>query len=71
MKITRFEDIESWKKARELTHSIYEITSKSKIKTDFGLKDQIQSASVSIMNNTCLPVGRLLKVLIPVHQNHL
>ena len=51
MKITKFEDIESWKKARIFTNKIYEVVAKSRLKTDFGLKDQIQRASVSIMNN--------------------
>ena len=51
MKITRFEDIESWKKARIFTDDIYEVVSKSKLKSDYGLRDQIQRAAVSIMNN--------------------
>ncbi len=71
MKITRFEDIESWKKARILTNKIYEVVTKSKLKTDFGLKDQIQRAAVSIMNNTCLPVGRSQKDMIQARRNHL
>ncbi len=50
-KIERFEDIEAWKKARELTKAIYEITAQGKIATDFSLKDQIRRASVSIMAN--------------------
>lgn len=51
MKIERFEDIESWKKARELTARIYELTAKGSLAKDFGLRDQIQRASVSIMAN--------------------
>ncbi|MFA4903940.1 MAG: four helix bundle protein [Desulfobaccales bacterium] len=50
-KIERFEDIEAWKKARELTKSIYELTSQGKLATDFSLKDQFRRASVSIMAN--------------------
>ncbi|MCW3786555.1 four helix bundle protein [Plebeiibacterium sediminum] len=48
MKINRFEDIIAWQKAKELTVTIY-----IKLKTckDYSLKDQIQRASVSIMNN--------------------
>ncbi len=51
MKIERFEDIESWKLARELTNQVYKITSTEKFKKDYGLKDQIQRASISIMAN--------------------
>ncbi|MBT4937435.1 four helix bundle protein [Candidatus Peregrinibacteria bacterium] len=51
MAITRFEEILSWKKARELTVIIYELTKKEKFSKDYGLKDQIQRASVSIMSN--------------------
>lgn len=48
MKIERFEDIIAWQKAKELTVAIY---SQFKNCRDFGLRDQIQRASVSIMNN--------------------
>ena len=51
MKIERFEEIESWKKARELTSVIYSLTSKDKFAKDYGLRDQIQRAAVSIMAN--------------------
>jgi four helix bundle protein len=48
MKISTFEDILAWQKARELTKDIYLIT---KNKKDFGYCGQLQRASVSIMNN--------------------
>ena len=51
MKITRFEEIESWKESRELTRNIYSLTMEKKFSRDFGLRDQIQRASVSIMSN--------------------
>jgi len=51
MKIERFEDIESWKAGRELTKVIYNLTGKTSFNKDFGLKDQIQRASVSITAN--------------------
>ena len=47
----KFEDIESWKRARQLTRRVYEITNRPAFAKDFGLKDQIQRASVSIMGN--------------------
>ncbi|PIW70482.1 MAG: hypothetical protein COW08_01610 [Ignavibacteriales bacterium CG12_big_fil_rev_8_21_14_0_65_30_8] len=51
MKITRFEDIEAWKEARQLTLNIYKLTKAQNFSKDFGLRDQIQRASVSIMTN--------------------
>jgi len=51
MKIERFEELDSWKVARELTKQIYVITKKEKFSKDFGLRDQIQRAAVSIMAN--------------------
>ena len=50
-KIERFEDIVAWQKARELTKGIYAQTKLSAFAKDFGLKDQIQRALVSIMGN--------------------
>ncbi len=49
--IKRFEDIQAWQKARALTKEIYEITTINDFAKDFGLKDQIRRAAVSIMLN--------------------
>jgi len=51
MKIERFEDIDGWKKGRELTQCVYALTRRPEFSKDYGLKDQITRASVSIMNN--------------------
>ena len=51
MRIERFEDIEAWKLARELTRKVYELTKKPKFARDFGLKRQIQEAAGSSMHN--------------------
>jgi four helix bundle protein len=51
MKIERFDDIEAWQLARELTKKIYKLTSKEKFARDFGLKKQIQNAAGSAMHN--------------------
>lgn len=48
MNFTRFEDILAWQKAGTLTVEIYQIFKEHK---DYGFKDQICRASVSIMNN--------------------
>lgn len=50
-KITRFEEIESWRKSRKLTKSIYQITLKQSFSRDFGLRDQIRRAAVSVLSN--------------------
>jgi four helix bundle protein len=42
---------ESWKKARTLTSEIYKATATGEFVRDFGLKDQIRRASVSILSN--------------------
>ena len=51
MKIQRFEDIEAWKKTRELTKSIYKVSSKDKFSKDWTLRDQIRRAAISIVSN--------------------
>jgi len=48
MRIEKFEDIIAWQKSGELTLLIY---SGFKNNRDFNFRDQIQRASVSIMNN--------------------
>ena len=49
--IVRFEDLDAWKIARELTRDIYRLTSAAAFSRDFGLRDQIRKASVSVMSN--------------------
>ena len=51
MRIDRFEDIEAWQLARELTCNVYSITKKSQFARDFGLRGQIQNAAGSSMHN--------------------
>ena len=48
MKIQRFEDIIAWQKAQDLAVTIYNLFKDSR---DFGFRDQIQRASVSVSNN--------------------
>ena len=51
MKIERFEDIEAWQLARELTRKVYSLTKRPEFARDFGLKGQIQEAAGSTMHN--------------------
>jgi len=50
-RLERFEDIDAWKKARELTQSIYQITLTGEFARDFGLRDQIRRAAISVLSN--------------------
>jgi four helix bundle protein len=50
-RIEKFEDIIAWQKARVLTKEIYKCTQVGGFARDYGLKDQIQRASVSTMAN--------------------
>ena len=47
----RFEDLEVWQKAKELTNLIYRVSSSGAFSRDFGLRDQMRRAAVSIMSN--------------------
>jgi four helix bundle protein len=50
-RIERFEDLKSWQKARELANAVYDLTGHSGFARDFKLRDQIRSASASVMHN--------------------
>ena len=50
-KITRFEDLEIWKNARELCKLVNEFTSIEPFNKDFRFRDQIKASSGSIMDN--------------------
>jgi four helix bundle protein len=45
----RFEEIEAWQISRELAKQIYEATKQGRFAHDYGLRDQIERAAVSIM----------------------
>jgi four helix bundle protein len=51
MAVEKFEDLVAWQKARELTRQIYTLTQQGEFARDFGLRDQIRRAAVSIMSN--------------------
>mgnify|MGYP001559292622 CR=1 FL=1 len=48
MRIEKFEDIIAWQKAKVLVLLIYKLFKDNR---DFGFRDQIQRAAISIMNN--------------------
>ena len=49
--IRQFEDLLAWQKARELVCKVYLVTREGAFAKDFGLRDQIRRASVSVMSN--------------------
>ena len=49
--IERFEDLEAWKLARELTSRVYTCSGAGNFGRDFALRDQIRRASISIVSN--------------------
>ena len=50
-KIEKFEDINSWKMAREITNIIYDLSSQGDFAKDFTLVNQIRRSAISIMSN--------------------
>ena len=51
MNIKRFEDLEIWKEARELSKIVYEITSVGPFNSDFRFRDQMRASAGSSMDN--------------------
>jgi len=49
--MSKFKELNVWQLAKELAVSIYKITTKGSFNSDFGLRDQIRRASVSIPSN--------------------
>lgn len=49
--VDSFEDLIAWQKARELVKAVYQVTGCGEFAKDYGLRDQIRRASVSIMSN--------------------
>lgn len=50
-RIEKFEDIDAWQKARELTALIYRQSGDGALRRDFPLRDQIRRATISVMSN--------------------
>ena len=57
-KIQRFEDLIVWQKSMVLSKEIYRITSEGPLAKDWGLRDQIRGASVSILSNIAEGFGK-------------
>jgi four helix bundle protein len=46
-----FENSDAWKSARVLTNEVYTLCRREPLARDYGLRDQLQRAAVSVMNN--------------------
>jgi four helix bundle protein len=51
MPIQKFEEMKVWQDSRGFVKIIYALTSDERFKKDFGMKDQIQRAAISVMSN--------------------
>jgi four helix bundle protein len=51
MKVVRFEELDAWMVARKMSNRIYILGRESGFSRDYGFRDQIQRASISVMNN--------------------
>ena len=49
--VRRFEDLEAWQLGRRLANLVYDLTKTGPFAKDYGLRDQIQRAAVSVMSN--------------------
>jgi four helix bundle protein len=57
-KIQRFEDLIVWQKAMSLAEEVYRVTKQGEFAKDWGLRDQIRKAAVSIPSNIAEGYGR-------------
>jgi four helix bundle protein len=57
-KVDRFEDLDCWKKSRELVNVVFDICEKQMKNKEFSTQDQIKRAAISTMNNIAEGFGR-------------
>jgi four helix bundle protein len=55
---TKIEDLEVWKKGCRLTVDIYKLTGEGKFEKDWGFRDQLRRASLSIPSNVAVGYER-------------
>src|SRR3989344_5371974 len=51
MKILKFEELPIWKLSLSITKKVYDLTSNNKLSRDFGLRDKMRGAVISISSN--------------------
>ena len=57
----QFEDLKAWQKSRELTNALYSMRREKPLFLEYSLRDQIQRAAVSTMNNLADGFDRIHK----------
>jgi len=56
--IKKFEELEVWQKSRDQANGIWELSCKGSLKNDYGLKNQINKSTGSVMDNIAEGFGR-------------
>lgn len=56
--IRRFQDIKAWQRERVLVTEVYKLCAEGSLSKDYGLKDQLRRAAVSVMSNIAEGFGR-------------
>jgi four helix bundle protein len=60
-KIERFEDLRCWQMSRKLVKDVYGMSTEGALGRDFGTRDQIRRAALSVMNNVAEGFARFSK----------
>lgn len=60
-KVDRFEDLRCWQMSRKLVKDVYAMSTDGPLGKDFGTRDQIRRAAVSVMNNVAEGFARFSK----------
>ena len=49
--VKKFEELDAWQTGRALSNRVYDLTDDDPFASDFGLRDQIRRAAISVMSN--------------------
>lgn len=60
-KVERFEDLRCWQMSRKLLKDVYAMSTDGPLGNDFGTRDQIRRAALSVMNNVAEGFARFSK----------
>jgi len=69
-KVERFEDLNCWRMSRKLVKDVYAISADGSLGKDFGTKDQLRRAALSVMNNVAEGFARFSKKEFILFLNH-
>lgn len=57
-KVTKFEELKCWRASRILVNYVFDLFELPEFKTDYTLKNQLERAALSVMNNIAEGFGR-------------